>query len=122
MFHSLIGVPSVVVHTRYWAAAFGGNAATLAPALEGGIALATTRFRFGDDFTLQEYLGTLALPVEADGAAFARRLCAALPGALCAPSKQVAEKNVTTIGLGDVFVGGFLAKLSEIGRCPQSPR
>ena len=113
--HGLVGVRSVVVHTRHWAAAFGGNAAALAPALEGGIALATTRLRFGDDFTLQAYLDTLALPEEPKGAAFTRRLCAVLPDALCVPSKQVAEKNVTTIGLGDAFVGGFLARLSEVG-------
>ena len=112
---SLIGVRTVVVHTRHWAAAFGGNAAALAPALESGIALATTRLRFGDDFTLQKYLSTLSLPDAAESVAFARRLRSVLPDVLCAPSKWVLEKNVTTIGLGDAFVGGFLAKLSETG-------
>ncbi len=109
----LIGTRSVVVHTRYWAAACGRNAASLQPALAGGIALATTRFRFGDDFTLEDYRNTSRLSDEAEGAAFSARLREMMPDAMCVPSKKVEEKRVTTIGLGDAFVGGFLAALLD---------
>jgi ADP-dependent phosphofructokinase/glucokinase len=111
----LIGTRSVVVHTRYWAAACGRNAASLESALAGGIALATTRFRFGDDFTQENYRNTSSLPDEAEGAAFSARLRVIMPDAMCVPSKMVHEKRVTTIGLGDAFVGGFLAALLDGG-------
>jgi ADP-dependent phosphofructokinase/glucokinase len=110
-----LGVRTVVAHTRCWAAAYGDHAASLAPALKSGVALATTRFRFGDGFTLENYLDTLALPDEADGETLAAKLRKVSPGAALVPSKKVTEKKVTTIGLGDAFVGGFLAKLSESG-------
>lgn len=113
--HKLIGARSVVVHTRHWAAAVGQNAAALTPALEAGVALATTRFRFGDDFTSEEYKNTCGLPLEAQGLALAKRLAALLPNSACVPAKRVEEKKVTTIGLGDAFVGGFLMALSAGG-------
>lgn len=108
---ALIGARSVVVHTRYWAAAYGGSAMALESALVGGIVLATTRFRFGDDFTPEDYRNTFCLPDEAEGAAFSARLREMMPDAMCVPSKKAQEKRVTTIGLGDAFVGGFLAAL-----------
>ncbi|MEA4898291.1 MAG: ADP-dependent glucokinase/phosphofructokinase [Christensenellaceae bacterium] len=108
----VVGARAVVVHTRHWAAAFGQGAATLEPALAGGVALATTRFRFGDDFTVDNYQDTCDLPGDPQGAKFVKRLCALLPDAACVPAKRVSEKRVTTIGLGDAFVGGFLMALS----------
>lgn len=110
---AVIGTRSVVVHTRHWAAACGRNAAALKPALVGGIVLATTRFRFGDDFTLEDYRNTFCLPDEAESASFSERLQERMPDAVCVPSKMVQEKKVTTIGLGDAFVGGFLAAFTE---------
>jgi ADP-dependent phosphofructokinase/glucokinase len=74
--------------------------------------MATTRFRFGDDFTGGDYAGTGALPPEDQGAAFAGEIQALLGDRVCCvPSFLVPEKNVTTIGLGDTFVGGFLPAL-----------
>jgi ADP-dependent phosphofructokinase/glucokinase len=110
---ALLGARTVAVHTRYWAAACGERAGALQSALAGGIALATTRFRFGDDFTLADYKNTLALPDEGVSADFIRRLGAVAPDISCLPSKEVMEKKVTTIGLGDAFVGGFLSALAD---------
>ena len=112
----VVGARSVVVHTRHWAALFGQGAAALEPALAGGIALATTRLRFGDGFTVEDYRNTCDLPGEPRGGAFVKRLCALLPGVACVPAKRVLEKRVTTIGLGDAFVGGFLRALLQISR------
>ena len=41
-----LGVPVLVLHTRYWALAFGRNAYNYRDSLLNGITMATTRFRF----------------------------------------------------------------------------
>ncbi|MGO9310072.1 MAG: ADP-dependent glucokinase/phosphofructokinase [Spirochaetia bacterium] len=110
----LLPVPVLVVHTQYWALAFGSHASRYAKALKGGITMATTRFRFGDDFTRAQYAETERLPAEARGADFAAALGRRAGDMVCClPSVQVEESTVTTIGLGDAFVGGFLPALVE---------
>lgn len=110
----LISVPVFVIHTQYWALAFGSQAGRYAKALKGGVTMATTRFRCGDDFTPADYWETERLPAQAEGANFAVAL-SKLAGDVvcCVPVVQVKETNVTTIGLGDAFVGGFLPALVE---------
>ncbi|NCB31592.1 MAG: hypothetical protein EOM66_09335 [Clostridia bacterium] len=112
----LLGTRTILIHTQHWALTYGQNAERLENALMGGIALAGTRYRFGDDFTLEQYASTRALPSVENGASFARDLKALLGTKVCClPSKRVMEQNVTTIGLGDAFVGGFLSSLSDGG-------
>ena len=110
----LIPVPVFVIHTQYWALAFGLHADRYARALKGGVSMATTRFRFGDDFSSSDYLETEGLPAQAEGTTFAVAL-SKLAGDMvcCIPVVQVNETRVTTIGLGDAFVGGFLPALVE---------
>jgi ADP-dependent phosphofructokinase/glucokinase len=106
---AIIPCPIIVLHTRYWALAYGDSAEDYTKALLGGIIMATSRFRFGDDFTGDDYARTGALPPEEQGRAFAPEIHALLGSRVsCVPSFQVSEKSVTTIGLGDSFVGGFL--------------
>lgn len=110
--HAIIPAKALVLHTRWWALAHGEGAEKLAPALEGGIAMATTRFRLGDGFASADYDATMALPPEAEGAAFAKAIAAELGEAVCCrPSVQAEVDRPTTIGLGDAFVGGFLPLL-----------
>lgn len=112
--HRLLPVPALVIHTQYWALAFGAHAAQYAKALKGGITMATTRFRFGDEFTAADYLETEGLPAEVTGLEFAVTLSGLAGDSVCClPSVQVDESKVTTIGLGDAFVGGFLPALVE---------
>ncbi len=110
----LLPVPALVIHTHHWALVFGSHASRYAKALKGGITMAATRFRFGDDFTPADYLETEGLPAESIGAEFAAALNR-LAGhrVCCLPSIQVKEGKGTTIGLGDAFVGGFLPALVE---------
>ena len=105
-------VPALVVHTKYWALAYGHAVSEYAAALKGGITMATTRFRFGDDFTPAQYDETYHLPEEAGGKLFCEQI-KALSGDMvcCLPSIEVQETKVTTIGLGDAFVGGILPEL-----------
>jgi ADP-dependent phosphofructokinase/glucokinase len=111
--HRLFPVPALVIHTQYWTLAFGSNAAAYSEALKGGITMAATRFRFGDDFTPADYHDTEGLPADAKGAEFAAAL-GKLAGdrVCCLPSVRVTESKVTTVGLGDAFVGGFLPALA----------
>lgn len=110
----LIQAPTILVHTRCWALAFGKNAPALSQALSGGIALAGTRYRFGDGFTPKQYWETRGLDPMPEGAAFARQMRRLMGGQLCClPSLNIEEREVTTIGLGDAFVGGFLAALCQ---------
>ncbi|MEZ4615400.1 MAG: ADP-dependent glucokinase/phosphofructokinase [Caldilineaceae bacterium] len=105
-------VPLLVVHTKDWALAYGAGAPALAAALKGGVTMATTRFRYGDDFTVADYEATAALSPNEAGAAFATAIEQLLGDQLCCvPVAQVAQANGITIGLGDAFVGGFLPAL-----------
>ncbi|EMS70296.1 phosphofructokinase [Ruminiclostridium cellobioparum] len=108
----LIHVPMIVVHSKYWALAYGDNAESVSRALKGGITMATTRFRFGDDFSEENYNETEGLCPEEEGTVIARELKKLLGDKVCCiPSVKVQEQKVTTIGLGDAFVGGFLPAL-----------
>lgn len=110
----LIPVPLIVVHSMYWALAFGNNATSLAKALKGGITMATTRYRFGDDFTVENYKETENLPPNQEGKIFAAELKNLLGDKVyCEPVVHDNVTNPTTIGLGDAFVGGFLPVLAS---------
>lgn len=110
--HRMIPVPALVVHTQYWALAYGENAGFFSKALRGGIIMAGTRFRVGDDFTVADYEETERSPLQQEGAAFAGELSRLLGDAVCClPCIQAEEANATTVGLGDAFVGGFLPAL-----------
>ncbi|MDR1287933.1 MAG: ADP-dependent glucokinase/phosphofructokinase [Treponema sp.] len=110
--HEIIPAPVFVVHTRHWALAYGENPGKYKKALLGGVTMATSRFRFGDDFTREDYEETGRLPPEEEGKIFAAEIEEAAGGKICCvPSFLVSEKNVTTIGLGDTFAGGFLPAL-----------
>jgi ADP-dependent phosphofructokinase/glucokinase len=110
--HQLIGVPLIVVHSMYWALAYGENAESAAHALRGGVTMATTRFRYGDDFTPENYREVERLPPNPRGVAFAGAIKLLLGSEICCtPVAQVDQTNATTVGLGDAFVGGFLPEL-----------
>jgi len=110
--HRLIAAPILVVHCLYWALAYGPTAQRYAEALKGGVTLATTRFCYGDDFTAREYQAVAALPSNPDGIRFAADITRRLTNHVCCiPVAQVEQSRATTVGLGDAFVGGFLAAL-----------
>jgi ADP-dependent phosphofructokinase/glucokinase len=108
----LISVPVIVVHSRYWALAYGENVTSFSKALKGGITMATTRFCYGDDFTVENYKKIESLSPNQEGAIFADALNKLLSNKICCvPVTHVEQSHVTTVGLGDAFVGGFLPAL-----------
>lgn len=106
---ALIPIPVIVVHTKYWAIAYGENATRFRRALKAGTTLATTRFRYGDDFTAENYREIESRAPREDSAAFSNIMNSLSSNELCCvPVPDVEQSNGTTIGLGDAFVGGFL--------------
>ena len=118
--HRLIPVPVIVVHTMHWALAYGEDAMRFSKALKGGVTMATTRFRYGDEFTVANYAEIESLAPNEEGASFADALQKLLGNqGCCVPVAHVDQSNATTIGLGDAFVGGFLPALLP---CTMRPR
>lgn len=109
----VIPAPIVVVHTKHWAAAFGAGADAWRAALDGGATMAGTRFRVGDGLTAAEYEKTSRMPRQPLAVDFAAALEARLPGRVAVvPAYALDIARPTTIGLGDSFVGGFIAALA----------
>ncbi|MGY3519961.1 ADP-dependent glucokinase/phosphofructokinase [Micromonospora sp. PTRAS2] len=110
--HALVPAPTLVLHTKYWAAALGANARRYADALDTGTLLAATRYAHGDDFTDADVDRLRRQPRRPESVAFAAALHERLGDRVhCVPGFALDVASPTTIGLGDTFVGGFLAAL-----------
>jgi hypothetical protein len=105
--------PTLVVHTKYWSLALGQGAPDDAEALRDGIAVASASYCYGDDYTDEQYEFTGSLPVRPEAQAFATELEERMGSVVrCVPGPRLDDvAQPTTIGLGDSFVGGFLAAL-----------
>lgn len=112
--HRLFAGPTIVVHTRHWALASGPRAAELEGALAGGIDAATARYVYGDAATAADVAAIRHSPIPPSHRAVARALRAADGQVRCIPAYEVHPAHPTTIGLGDCFVGGFLASLASV--------
>lgn len=111
---SLIAVPTLVVHTKYWSAALGAQAGRFADALDGGIVVASTRYRHGDDYTDDDLDLMRNRPRRPESVEFAAALRNRMGAAVCCvPGLRLDVAEPTTVGLGDAFVGGFLAALAR---------
>ncbi|MEV6344322.1 ADP-dependent glucokinase/phosphofructokinase [Actinoplanes sp. NPDC051851] len=112
--HAFIPVPTLVVHTKYWALALGSGDYTAA--LDTGTVMAATRYCHGDDFTDADIAALRDRPRRAESVTFAEALHARTGGAVrCVPGFALDVAHPTTVGLGDTFVGGFLAALALSG-------
>ena len=108
----LISVPVLVIHSKYWALAYGEDVANFLGALKGGATMATTRFCYGDGFGIEDYKRIKHRSPNKEGAKFAKALNELLGDTTaCVPVAEVEPIKATTIGLGDAFVGGFLSAL-----------
>jgi len=112
--HALIPASTLVVHTKHWSLALGERAGAYAASLQGGITMASTRYCFGDGFTAREYREVGGYPVNPGGTDFATAIEGRLGSAVrCLPAFDLRVDHPTTIGLGDTFVGGFIAALAR---------
>jgi len=110
---ALIPVPTLVLHTKYWAVAAGVRAAEFAGALDTGTLMAATRYCHGDDFTDDDVERLRRQPRRAESVAFAAALHERAGDVHCVPGFALDVENPTTVGLGDTFVGGFLAAVAR---------
>ncbi|MDQ0848916.1 ADP-dependent phosphofructokinase/glucokinase [Arthrobacter sp. B3I9] len=111
---SVVPAKTLVVHTKYWSTAIGHDAGGYAGSLRGGITMASTRFCLGDDFTGADYLAVGQLPANLAGAEFSVAVEERLGSLVrCIPALALHPDVPTTIGLGDSFVGGFIAALAS---------
>jgi ADP-dependent phosphofructokinase/glucokinase len=107
--HKIIPAPTLVVHTQHWALAYGAGASRWRDALAAGVTMATTRYCYGDDFTVEQHMAIGALLPRDAVAQFADSVTRGSSDTLyCMPVPHVAPTTATTVGLGDAFVGGFL--------------
>jgi len=112
--HHLIPARTLVVHTKFWSLAFGARSQTYRAALHAGNAVSGARYLHGDEFTKADYLEVSRHLQRQDGHTFARAIEALLPGEVCCvPAYHLSSPAPTTVGLGDSFVGGFIAALAE---------
>lgn len=110
--HRAVPARALVVHTRCWSLAVGEAARRYGDALLGGITMASARYVVGDGLTPTDYRAVGGRPIDPDGAALARALDRRLGDRVrCVPAFRLDAPSPTTIGLGDTFVGGFIAAL-----------
>ena len=108
--HATVPEAVLVVHTKYWAIAVGADSSRYREALASAVRISATRYRLGDGLTAADVAATATLPTHPGGAAVVTRVEHELPAVGVSAHLIDAEKP-TTIGLGDSFVGGFLAAL-----------
>jgi len=115
--HADVGAPTLIVHTRHWALALGGQVARREAMLRGGTELAAARYGCGDALTAQDVAEARRWPRQADGEEFATCL-QRLGGdeVSCVAALEVPTSRPTTIGLGDTFVGGVVAAVASLSR------
>jgi len=109
----LTGSPNTIMHSSKWAIVRGPQASELACALDYGNAVASTRFKYGDNLTLDQIRTTQTLPRNPEVLRFADEISSHDPLVRIAPNYPVTSKTPTTIGLGDAFLGGILTVLCE---------
>ena len=105
----IIPARALVVHTRYWAIATGPDAGRHRAALDSAVRVAATRYRIGDRLTERDVEETSDLPRHGGGQALVAAVEDALPDAVGVAAFSLDVASPTTVGLGDTFVGGFLA-------------
>ncbi|MCU1405491.1 MAG: hypothetical protein JWQ43_1794 [Glaciihabitans sp.] len=113
--HRLIPARVLVIHSKYWSVAVGADAGYYRGALLGGITMASARYLHGDIFTRDDYDAISMLPRNPGGVSIAEALegWSENSGLVCVPAYLIDTDAPTTIGLGDTFVGGFIAALAR---------
>ena len=109
----LIPAKNLVVHTRFWSIVIGPDANELKDPMQAGITMASTRYVKGDVFTPSDFKQVSEYPKSKSGSEFANEMQTRFGAeANCIPGFELRVEKPTTIGLGDTFVGGFVAAMA----------
>jgi ADP-dependent phosphofructokinase/glucokinase len=106
--------PTLVLHTRAWVLAAGPDADACTAALEGGLQAASERYLCGDVITDDARISLRTITSPPEYQHLARRIeeiC--VDSVRCRPAYRLSTATPTTIGLGDTFVGGFIAAMQK---------
>ena len=116
--HKNSGIKTILVHSAAWALAYGEKAHIMKNSLNGGIAMAGTRFRMGDVFTPEDYNETMQMPGRAESVRFCEDIKELSDNHICCvPCKDLRYvEHPTVVGLGDSFAGGLLPGLLKENR------
>jgi ADP-dependent phosphofructokinase/glucokinase len=112
---AVVPARTLLVHTKHWSAALGDEAERHRSALAGGIQMASTRYRYGDGFRRADYEAMAREHQNPGGIEVARELARTSPATVVIPAYLLNDPAPTTIGLGDTFVGGFIAATAMRG-------
>lgn len=111
-FAALVPAPTVMLHTRHFALAYGEHAARMRAVLASGIAVSGARYAYGDNVTRDD---VERLDASGPRSQVGQSLAESLEGneQFCVvPAFNLRDvATPTTIGLGDSFVGGAVAAL-----------
>ena len=111
---TFIPVPILIIHTKAWSAILGSGFMKYQECVESGMIMATTRYIYGDSFSIENFESTKKLPRNTDSSTLAKAINRGLGNSgVFIPAYEVNCLTPTTIGLGDSFVGGFLLELSR---------
>jgi len=110
-----IPAPLLIIHSRFWSIAFGKASEKYRVHLQAAIDVASTRFCYGENLGRTQLRAVQKSPKHPDGQNFSLRLEARFSGrGICIPGYDLKVVNPTTIGLGDVFIGGLVGSISGI--------
>lgn len=110
----LIPVPALVVHSAAWALALGPEASRWRPALEMATTVAAARYAHGDAMTAEDVETAGRAPRHRGAERLATDLARRLGDRVCCvPAVDIDVPRPTTVGLGDAFVGGFIAGITR---------
>jgi len=109
-----LGIPNLIIHTAFWALAYGRDAQRLQKSITYGIMLAATRFRLGDHFDQSDFERTRLLSDHPGGTYLCESLQTKNGDWLYGmPGKKLDYIRMpTTVGLGDYFAGGLAAGMA----------
>jgi len=106
-------IKNLVVHTSRWAAATGPQANQLRAAMTEGVLAGAARFTSGDAMSRDVLTRLRSAAKSPSGVAVAAGLERA--GMAAVPALDLNPPDPVTVGLGDSFVGGFVAGLHRSG-------
>ena len=107
----------IVLHTSKWSLIYGHNSKRFENCIISAVTLSTARMKYGDNLTKKTLIQFRKEIVRHKD--FNTEFCDYFKkvnnnNLFFHPSIELNLKKPTTVGLGDIFVGGFLASLSEI--------
>ena len=116
-FKNLYKSKFVVVHTSRWSLIYGQNSKRFSVCITSAVRLSAARMAYGDNLTkfdFNRFKNEISnqKSLKSEFSEYFKKVNDKM--LFFHPSIEVKVKEPTTVGLGDFFVGGFLASLSEI--------